>query len=356
MASRAQNTYNNSEQPRSQSSVSYTPVEHPAPNPHGAVTFGKLTSMKIKDRSSVYVAGIKKCNASRIILSKYENFGQFGAISSLRIIQKTNPAEVYLRYVRPEAASRAIEWCRNRGLDADHGYHKYCIKFINNKTCKRLNCPNRHSWCYEQNDIMTKYKLEPASTPQPINAQPLCFPKSTGRADIALNFPMDDSENTHKCSPIDVDPLKTLQAQFLRLQQQYTAQNEFIKNLMISHRKLKDENQRLLRQRVVNRQPVELTSITEPILLSPSEMSSYPSAYQPMTPSSMETDTESPIRISSTPPSSLHEFNPNAATFCPQPPLRECVPVMAPKAGNEEQLSCTQIVDALILGDCGSGY
>lgn len=138
----------------------YSMLEKPDPNPHGSLSYGKLTSMKIVDRQSCYAVGIKKCNASKPILSKFEFFGRFGPISSLRIIQKTNPVEVYIRYVRADSAAAAIEWCREQQLSADHGYHKYCIKFINNKTCRRLNCPNRHSWCHEKADIMTKTPIQ----------------------------------------------------------------------------------------------------------------------------------------------------------------------------------------------------
>ena len=142
------------------SHCSYIPMKNPAPCPHGDISFGKLTSMKIVDRFSCYAVGFKKSDASNIKLSKFENFGQFGPIASLRIILRTSPVEVYIRFVQRLSATAAIQWCRRRGLDADHGYYKYCIKFLNNKTCTRQHCPKRHSWCH-QKDILTKHKLIP---------------------------------------------------------------------------------------------------------------------------------------------------------------------------------------------------
>ena len=124
-----------------------------------ALSFRKLTSMKIVDRSSCYIVGIKKDMADKALLAKYELFGRFGDILSIRIIQDKDPCEVYIRFATQASALRAIDWCNSTAslfMNAKHGYQKYCIKFINGQNCKRsnINCPNRHSWA-DTKDILT---------------------------------------------------------------------------------------------------------------------------------------------------------------------------------------------------------
>merc|ERR1719203_2605249 len=78
---------------------------------HSALSFRKLTSMKIVDRSSCYIVGISKDLADKAMLAKYELFGQFGDILSIRIIQDKDPCEVYIRFATQSSAVRAIDWC-----------------------------------------------------------------------------------------------------------------------------------------------------------------------------------------------------------------------------------------------------
>lgn len=48
-----------------------------------------------------------------------------------------------------------------------------------------------------------------------------------------------------RAGAVENDPLRLLQAQFLRLQQQYDEQNRFIRELVVAHKKLQEENQQL---------------------------------------------------------------------------------------------------------------
>jgi len=200
---------------------------------HSALSFRKLTSMKIVDRSSCYVYGISKDMADKAMLGKYEMFGRFGEILSIRIIQDKDPCEVYIRYASQSAAVRAINWCNNsrlmagldagRGYHAKHGYHKYCVKFVNGHRCKRSsNCPNRHSWA-DTADIITFKNSRLANDPLPLR-------------------PLDAAQLRHH------QEMKAMRQQFATLQKQYAQQMHVVQDLHSKMQQLQRCNVNLQQQ------------------------------------------------------------------------------------------------------------
>jgi len=186
-------------------------------NPHGVPTFGKLASMKLVDRLSCYVVGLDESSV------KSNALRQFGPISSVRLIQNTNPCETLVRYLETESAVAAIEWCRRRGLSADHGYNKYCIKFINNKQCKRPQCPHRHSWCPDE-DVMERRDQIPV---------------------VSKEVPPRRRKQTESALKANDATLVELRTQFVDLQRKLSMQHNFIQSLMSTMEALRDENRML---------------------------------------------------------------------------------------------------------------
>ena len=130
---------------------------------HSALSFRKLRAMKIKDRSSFHVIITNADIATPQTLSSPQLFGQFGQISSIRILKDTTPREAHIRFVKPEAAATAIAWCNNTSplfVNAKYGYQKYCVKFINNQPCDIPGCAMRHSWS-DTRDILNFRSLTP---------------------------------------------------------------------------------------------------------------------------------------------------------------------------------------------------
>jgi len=137
---------------------------------HSALSFRKLRAMKIKDRSSFHVIILNPELATPDILSSQQYFGQFGVISSIRILKDTSPREAHIRFSTANSAERAIEWCNNHSpifVNAKYGYQKYCVKFINNQPCDIPGCAMRHSWS-DTRDILNFRSLTPAGI------DPLC--------------------------------------------------------------------------------------------------------------------------------------------------------------------------------------
>jgi len=215
---------------------------------HSALSFRKLTSMKIVDRSSCYIVGISKDLADKAMLAKYELFGQFGDILSIRIIQDKDPCEVYIRFATQSSAVRAIDWCNGHGTmftNAKHGYQKYCIKFINGQNCKRshINCPNRHSWADTQ-DILTfkNSRLVPSAV-----VVPGANTKSEESAKLLPNRgavvrAQTQSELDQRLKREHEEEMRMLQKQFVLLQAQYAKQGQFVGQLMTTMQKLQQEN------------------------------------------------------------------------------------------------------------------
>jgi len=210
---------------------------------HSALSFRKLTSMKIVDRSSCYIVGIKKDMADKALLAKYELFGQFGEILSIRIIQDKDPCEVYIRFASQASAVKAIDWCNSSAslfMNAKHGYQKYCIKFINGQNCKRssINCPNRHSWA-DTKDILTfkNSRLVP-------NAVTQCCDQQDDNTKLSPNrcptVPFGAKEKMRH----DME-MRTLQNQFVSLQKQYAQQSRFVNDLVLKMQDLQRENTEL---------------------------------------------------------------------------------------------------------------
>lgn len=97
--------------------------------PHGPLTLHKIARIKMLDRHSCYVAGIQREIATKEILSKPAFFGQFGEISSIRVLRDRDPGEVYL--VRFEYHFTYI-YCVHLLFEMDMGRVPLCLWFFNN--------------------------------------------------------------------------------------------------------------------------------------------------------------------------------------------------------------------------------
>jgi len=211
---------------------------------HSALSFRKLTSMKIVDRSSCYIVGIKKDMADKALLAKYELFGRFGDILSIRIIQDKDPCEVYIRFATQASALRAIDWCNSTAslfMNAKHGYQKYCIKFINGQNCKRsnINCPNRHSWA-DTKDILTFKNSRLVPNAVVSNS----VEEDNEKLSPKRGVPTEDQTDAQEKMRHDIE-MRTLQNQFLSLQKQYAKQSHFVNDLVVKMQELQRENKEL---------------------------------------------------------------------------------------------------------------
>lgn len=219
--------------------------------PHGPLTLHKIARIKMLDRHSCYVAGIQRDIASKEILSKPAFFGQFGEISSIRVLRDRDPGEVYLRFRSEGAAVRAIAWCNSQscmGISAQHGYQKYCIKFIDNKRCKRPNCPHRHSWCDNRDIIPSATAINAAQQQQP--QQMVESIHSTLPLHAATNVETarngePDQNNQMVDTNVNRAGMMMLQGQLMELQRQYMASQKWQHWLMTQVQELKEENYRL---------------------------------------------------------------------------------------------------------------
>lgn len=105
--------------------------------------------MKILDHYSLFFETVNQEFVNEDTLGNPELLGQFGPIKQVRVLQESNPVQIYVRFVERVSAVEAIKFCKERPdlfKDAKHGYQKYCIKFINKQKCRRQGCPNRHSY------------------------------------------------------------------------------------------------------------------------------------------------------------------------------------------------------------------
>lgn len=197
------------------------------------------------DRHSCYVSGIQREIASKEILSKPAFFGQFGEISSIRVLRDRDPGEVYLRFHSEKDAIRAIAWCNSQsplGISAQHGYQKYCIKFIDNKRCKRPNCPHRHSWC-DNRDIIPSASAITQQGGNHHQCQVLPTKLETSRNgechanQVNVMNPM--------VQMVDSNGFAVMRNQFMDLKRQYIQQREMMQSIMSNVAQLKAENSRL---------------------------------------------------------------------------------------------------------------
>jgi len=158
---------------------------------HSALSFRKLRSMKIRDRSSCKVMILDAELATPETLSSPEFFVQFGVISSIRILKDTAPREAHIRFESEDSAAAAIAWCNNESplfTNAKYGYQKYCAKFINHQKCDLDGCPMRHSWS-DTRDILNFSSLTPrdiAPPPSKKSPPPPSVAASTASAMKAL--------------------------------------------------------------------------------------------------------------------------------------------------------------------------
>jgi len=204
--------------------------------PHGPLTLHKIARIKMLDRHSCYVAGIQREIATKEILSKPAFFGQFGEISSIRVLRDRDPGEVYLRFHSEKDAIRAIAWCNSQsplGISAQHGYQKYCIKFIDNKRCKRPNCPHRHSWCDNRDIIASASAITQQGNQIPMTSTNV---ESSRNGEVHMNA---------MGQMVDSNGFAMMQNQLMDLKRQYIAQREMMKSILFNVEQLKAENSRL---------------------------------------------------------------------------------------------------------------
>jgi hypothetical protein len=222
---------------------------------HSALSFRKLTSMKIVDRSSCYIVGIKKDMADKALLAKYELFGQFGTILSIRIIQDKDPCEVYIRFSTQRSAVNAINWCNSDEslfTNAKHGYQKYCIKFINGQNCKRsnINCPNRHSWA-DTKDILTFKNSR--LVPNAVGTVGACSPSEEDDRMAPLPLAQQQAARVPQRKHIEEkmrhdQEMRALQNQFMVLQKQYSKQSRFVNDLVAQMNVMQRDNMEMSRR------------------------------------------------------------------------------------------------------------
>jgi len=203
-------------------------------NPHNTYSIRSLSALKIVDRFSCYAVGFNQATATKTRLAAL--FGQFGEVTSIRIIQNRKPFEVYLRFTTKEAAARAVAWCNDSEqapINAKHGYNKYCIKFINNKQCRKDNCPNQHQWVSPE-DILErpKPKAQPTMTPSHSNQNP-----HQTQSPAPAPFPLGDKKKWRD--------LADLQQRFLALQTLFSQQNSTVQSLLSRVNNLKQQNDAL---------------------------------------------------------------------------------------------------------------
>jgi len=140
---------------------------------HRRLSFRKLRSMKVTDRHTCSVVTVQKELACTHILSQPSFFGRFGRIEALRVIlERPDQREVFVRFEEEESAVRAIAWCDTQPFlfeSAQHGYSKYCVRFLNGQRCDKQSCRNRHSWMH-----MQRTSPEPAA-PAALQLQPNLF-------------------------------------------------------------------------------------------------------------------------------------------------------------------------------------
>ena len=123
---------------------------------HSAFSFKKLRSMKLTFRRSLTVMALHEELSSTATISGQHFLGQFGEIVSARVLEDRKPLQLFVVFAEEWSAIQAISWCNQQPFlfsEAKHGYHKYCLKFLNHKRCRKKGCLGRHSWC-DTKDIM----------------------------------------------------------------------------------------------------------------------------------------------------------------------------------------------------------
>jgi len=238
----------------SPSSASRIRKSSPQSNPHRTTSIRSLTGLKIRDRFSCYASGLSSVEATKSRLSS--TFGQFGELSSVRIIQNRKPHEVYVRFTTEEAARRAIAWCNEQKAEdtgapitAKHGYNKYCIKFINNKPCRKANCPNQHQWCSPEDIVASPAKLVKAEARRRAPPHMPAVRKQTPPAQSpSLKQRQDHQRQQHLEASLSSDSwmaMASLQTRFSQLQVQFSQQSSTMQILLQQVHQLQIENETL---------------------------------------------------------------------------------------------------------------
>jgi len=134
------------------------------PSIHGGRSTRALMAMKLVDRHCVIISNT---GAWPTPLSRFDaqgTFGSFGEIRCARLLAKKNstraePHQLLVLFVAEDSCRRAMDWCNaQRGLCAEFGFTRYCVKFINKRECKRKECSLRHSFVESLDDVLSDPK------------------------------------------------------------------------------------------------------------------------------------------------------------------------------------------------------
>ncbi|CAL1703477.1 unnamed protein product [Somion occarium] len=146
-----------------------------------------LANVRVVQRNVVYVVGLGPRFAKEELiptLRSNEYFGQYGKISKILIVKRTQPGGrapvvgLYITYHRREDAARcisAVDGAPSPGggqeiMRASYGTTKYCMAFLRGVTCTDHSCMNLHEWgdesdCFTKEDLTTlKHTMKDTET------------------------------------------------------------------------------------------------------------------------------------------------------------------------------------------------
>lgn len=121
--------------------------------------------MKLVDRHCVLISNT---GAWPTPLSRFDAQGTFGSLGEIRCSRllataknstRAEPHQLLVLFVSEDSCRRAMDWCNaQRGLCAEFGFTRYCVKFINKRECKRKECSQRHSFVESLDDVLADPK------------------------------------------------------------------------------------------------------------------------------------------------------------------------------------------------------
>jgi len=136
------------------------------PSIHGLRSTRALTAMKLVDRRCCVISNLGAWPTPLSDVDAVAIFGRFGEIRSSRLLSPAKEsvgAHLLVRFASVSACAAAMRWCyAQRGLSAESGYTRYCVKFINGRECTRKNCTLRHSYVDSLADVIADPKADSA--------------------------------------------------------------------------------------------------------------------------------------------------------------------------------------------------
>lgn len=126
-----------------------------------------ISSVRVIQRTLVYVIGIPQKYANEDILKSTEFFGQFGVIKKLVVNKKLynldSTVSAYVTYKTEKEAYEAIaetdeSILDNKVIKSTYGTTKYCAFYLKNTVCQNYDCMYLHS-NRETKDAITKDEM-----------------------------------------------------------------------------------------------------------------------------------------------------------------------------------------------------